>query len=93
MVIHAHFAQLNYDLHVLDIVQPYCYIYRHCVCALFNLSFICMLLMFIDLFIDWGNPSNNLSDYIKTFGESQLPVDSRIFLVNLVTGLKFKLVL
>ena len=23
MVIHAHFAQLNYDLHVFDIVQPY----------------------------------------------------------------------
>ena len=23
MVIHAHFPQLNYDLHVFDIVQPY----------------------------------------------------------------------
>ena len=23
MVIHAHFAQLKYDLHVFDIVQPY----------------------------------------------------------------------
>ena len=23
MVIHAHFAQMNYDLHVFDIVQPY----------------------------------------------------------------------
>ena len=34
---------------------------------------ICVLLMFIDLFIDWGNPSSNLSDYIKTFGEFQLP--------------------
>ena len=23
MIIHAHFAQLNYDLHAFDIVQPY----------------------------------------------------------------------
>ena len=46
-----------------------------------------------DLFIDWGNLSNNLSDYISRFGETQLPVVSKAFLVNLVTGLKFKLVL
>ena len=52
-----------------------------------------VLLMVIDLFIDWGNYSNNLSDYIKRFGESQSPVDSRASLVNLVRGLKFKLVL
>ena len=32
--------------------------------------------MFIDLFIDWGNPSNKLSDYISRFGETQLPVVS-----------------
>ena len=30
-----------------------------------------VLLMLIDLFIDWGNSSNNLSDYIKRFRESQ----------------------
>ena len=49
----------------------HCYIYRHCACALFNRSFmyiltvkvrelliLCyVLLMFIDLFIDWGDPS------------------------------------
>ena len=46
------------------------------------------------LFIDWGNPSsNNLSEYISRFGETQLPVVSRTSLVNLVTGVKFKLVL
>ena len=49
--------------------------------------------MFIDLFIDWGNPSNNLSDYISRFGETQLPVVSRTSLVNLVAGVKFRLVL
>ena len=46
-----------------------------------------------DLFIDWGNPSNNLSDYISRSGETQLPVVSRTSLVNLVTGVAFKLVL
>ena len=45
------------------------------------------------LFIDWGNSSNNLSDYISRFGETQLPVVPRTSFVNLVTGLKFKLVL
>ena len=39
-----------------------------------------------DVFIDWGNSSNNLSDYISKFGETQLPVVSRTSLVNLVTG-------
>ena len=28
--------------------------------------------LFIDLFIDWGNPSNNLSGYINRFGETYL---------------------
>ena len=46
-----------------------------------------------DLFIDWGNSSNNLSDYISKFRETQLPVVSRTSLVNLVTVLKFKLCL
>ena len=45
------------------------------------------------LFIDWGNFSNNLSDYISRFGATQLPVISKTSLVHLVTGLKFKLVL
>ena len=58
-----------------------------------ELLILCYLVLFIDLFIDWGNPSNNLSDYISRFGETQLPVVSRTSLVNLVTGLKFKLVL
>ena len=53
----------------------------------------CVVLMFIDLFIDWGNPANNLSDYISRFGDTQLPVVSRTSSVNLVTCLKFKLVL
>ena len=48
---------------------------------------------FCDIFIDWGNPSNNLSDYINRFGESQSPVGSRTSLVNLVTGVAFNLVL
>ena len=46
-----------------------------------------------DLFIDLGNPSNDLSDYISRFGETELPVVSRTSLVNLVTGVKFKLAL
>ena len=46
-----------------------------------------------NLFIDWENSSNNLSDYISRFVETQLPVVSRTSLVNLVTGLKFNLVL
>ena len=50
-----------------------------------------VVLMFIDLFIDWGNPSNNLSDYISRFEEIQLPVVSRTSLVNLVTGFKLDL--
>ena len=45
-----------------------------------------------DPFIDWGNP-NNLSDYISRFGETQLQAVSRTSMVNLVTGLKIKLVL
>ena len=40
-----------------------------------------------DLFIDWGNPSNNLSDYINGFGEIQLPVISRTSSQALVTHL------
>ena len=46
-----------------------------------------------DLFIDWGNSFDHLSDYISKFGETQLPVVSRTSWVNLVTGFKFKLVL
>ena len=52
-----------------------------------------VILMFIDLFIDWGNPFNNLSDYISRFRGTQLPVVSRTSLVNLVTGVSFMLVL
>ena len=52
-----------------------------------------VLVMFIVLFIDWGNPSESLSDFISRFGETQLPVVSTTSLVNLVTGVSFKLVL
>ena len=34
-----------------------------------------------DLFIDWGNSSNNLCDYLSKFGETQLPVVSKTSLV------------
>ena len=52
-----------------------------------------VVLMFVDLFIDWGNPSNNPSDYISRLGETQLPVVSRTSSLNLVTDVNFKLVL
>ena len=52
-----------------------------------------VLLMFVDLFIDWGSPSNNLSDYISGFVETQLTVVSRTSLVSLVAGVKFRLAL
>ena len=58
-----------------------------------NVLLILFMLCSTDLFIDWGNSSNNLSDYIIKLGETQLPVVSRTSLVNLVTGLKFKLVI
>ena len=54
-----------------------------------------LVLMFIDLFIDWGNPSRLtpvmlLIDLGKPY---KLPVGSRTFSLDLVTGVKFKLVL
>ena len=46
-----------------------------------------------DLFIDWRIFSTHLSDYISKFGETQLRVVSRTSLVNLGTGVAFKLLL
>ena len=51
--------------------------------------------MFIDLFIDWGNPSRLtpvilLIDLEKPY---KLPVGSRTSSLDLVTDVKFKLVL
>ena len=59
-----------------------------------ELLIICyVVLMFVDLLIDWGNPSNNPSNYISRFGETQLPVVSRTSSLDLVTDINFKLVL
>ena len=51
--------------------------------------------MFIDLFIDWGNPSRLKSVMltIDLWKPYQLPVGSKTFSLDLVTGVKFKLVL
>ena len=52
------------------------------------------MLCSIDLFIDWVNPSELTGDFINIFEEPyRIPVGSRIFLVNPVAGVKFKLVL
>ena len=60
---------------------------------LLNLCYV--VLMFIDLFIDWGNPSRLtqvmlLIDLGKPY---KLPVGSRTSSLDLVTDVNFKLVL
>ena len=53
------------------------------------------MLCSIDLFLDWGNLSGLTSVILLIdFGEPyRLTVGSRTYLVNLVTGVAFKLVL
>ena len=59
MVVHAHFAQLNYNLHVFDIVQPYqsdlVHLCEHLSPSYFNICFV------------WSNYDLNVLNITHTY--------------------------
>ena len=57
MVIHAHFAELNYDLYVFDIVQPY-----HS-----DLVYLCEDLRLLPFFGVWSNYGLNVLNINDTY--------------------------